>query len=211
LKRLADGGYRVSAAVSVTRASLPELPDLAEHLVESGAQALQVRPVAQAGRAQQLDGDNLLRRGDRARLYLVAQALQHELGARARVHCDLAPARALWAQRDDYAGLLGSCATRRDGELPLAELVNPIVITDSGALRPIAYDFGSQFDIAAVEGLSHEALQAFKTRGLADLRTLIGGALRGLQHSPDFVDWFDLLARLSSAPRAAERAGAALV
>ncbi len=50
LARLADDGRPVAAAISLTREAIPDLPDLADHLVGLGAQALQVRPVALAGR-----------------------------------------------------------------------------------------------------------------------------------------------------------------
>ena len=42
---------------------------------------------------------------DRARLYLVAAALQQELGPDVRVHCDLAPTQGLWRERDAYAAV----------------------------------------------------------------------------------------------------------
>src|SRR5215218_8480864 len=46
IEHLASRGFPAAAAISLARDSIPELPDLAEHLVSLGARALQVRPVA---------------------------------------------------------------------------------------------------------------------------------------------------------------------
>jgi len=191
---LAEQGAPVGAAISLTRDAIPELPELADRLVELGAKALQIRPVARAGRARTLAPSTFYDASDSARLYLVALALQMEL-PETRVHCDLAPAQGLWAQRDAYAGLLAECDDY--AERPLGELVNPLVVTDTGDLKPIAYDFDRRFDIASVEGLSREALRDYKRDGVAGLRSLVGAALAGMAERTDLVDWFDHCARLS--------------
>lgn len=36
--------------------------------------------------------------------------------------------------------------SRNHEDRPLAELVNPLVITETGLLKPIAYDFDGRFD-----------------------------------------------------------------
>lgn len=197
---LADNGRPVAAAISLTRESIPDLPDLADHLVGLGAQALQVRPVALAGRARTMADISFFAPPDQARLYLVILALQEELAGRAQVHCDLAPALSLWQQRDAYAALLATCdqhdTANSTGQL-LADLVNPLVITETGTLKPIAYDFNSRFDVASIETLSHEQLACYKQHSVLDLKMLIGGALAGLQGKEGLVDWFDYCARLS--------------
>jgi pyruvate-formate lyase-activating enzyme len=193
LGRLAADGRPVAAAISLTRDAIPELPDLADHLVALGAKALQIRPVARAGRAKAMAEDAFYSAADRARLYLVAAALQQELEV--RVHCDLVPAQGLWRERGAYAALLATCAA--SSRRPLAELVNPLVITDDGVLKPIAYDFDARFDVAALDGLSAERLSDYQDQRLADFRDLIGVALAGLEDLRDLVDWFDGCARLS--------------
>ena len=193
LGRLAADGRPVAAAISLTRDAIPELPDLADHLVALGASALQIRPVARAGRAKAMADEAFYSAADRARLYLVAAALQQELGV--RVHCDLVPAQGLWRERGAYAALLAACED--SVERPLAELVNPLVITDGGVLKPIAYDFDARFDVAALDGLSFGRLRSYKEERLAGLRDLIGTALARLEDTADLVDWFDGCARLS--------------
>lgn len=196
LAHLADRGYPVAAAISLTREAVSELPDLADHLVSLGARVLQVRPVARAGRARSMTQISNFTSTDRARLYLVVLALQEELGDQVRVQCDLAPARSLWQQRDAYAALLSSCQ-RDPAELPLAELVNPLVITDNGNLKPIAYDFNPLFDVASIEALSRAQLAGYKRNHLQNLQTLIGTALAQLENNGGLIDWFDYCTRLS--------------
>ena len=199
LARLAALGLPVGAAISLTREAIPELPDLAVHLVGLGARSLQIRPVARAGRARSLAPGSFHGPADLARLYLVVLALRHELPAEVRVNCDLAPARGLWEERDAYAGLLADCADLPREERPLAELVNPLVITDTGALKPIAYDFHARFDVGSLESLSGTSLRDYKRNGVAEFEALVGGALAGLRDRNDLVDWFDHCARLSEA------------
>ena len=69
LGRLADKGRPVAAAISVSREVIPDLPDLTDHLVRLGAKALQIRPVALAGRARSMLESSMLSNTDCARLY----------------------------------------------------------------------------------------------------------------------------------------------
>ena len=196
LARLADSGRPVAAAISLTREAVSDLPDLADHLVSLGARALQVRPVALAGRARSMTQISNFSPTDRARLYLVVLALQEELGNEVRMQCDLAPARNLWQQRNAYAALLANC-DRQPTDQPLSDLINPLVISEDGALKPIAYDFNSLFDIANIEALSSEQLTHYKQHKLRDFQTLIGTALTQLENNGGLIDWFDYCTRLS--------------
>lgn len=197
IERLAASGRPVAAAISLARDAIPELPDLVDHLVNLGARAIQVRPVARAGRARGLAPSTFYSDIDRARLYLVVLALQRELSDRVRVHSDLAPAQGLWNQRDAYAGLLATCDVRAYEDRPLADLVNPLVITDTGMLKPIAFDFDERFDVASIPELSHDRLRRYKRDGVATLQTLVGGAVASLKDRTDLLDWFDYCTRLS--------------
>lgn len=194
---LASKGLPVAAAISLARDAIPELPDLVEHVVNLGARGVQVRPVARAGRARNLVDTTFYNAADRARLYVVVAALQQELPD-VRIHCDLAPTRGLWDQRDDYAGLLGSCGTICTEDRPLADLINPLVITDAGIAKPIAYDFDPRYNVGSINDLSATSLREYKLQRLPALQELIGGAVTGLEDSRDLVDWFDHCTRLSA-------------
>ena len=213
LQWLADQGLPVAAAVSLTRDALPELPDLADHLVAHGARGMQVRPVARAGRAQCLDDNHFHSDADLLRLYLVVAALQQELAPDVRVHGDLVAARHLWQQRDAYAGLLAQCNAPAGPRL-LSDLVNPLVITEQGVVKPVAYDFDRRYDITTLHdlgdaGLAVAALARYVSHGLPAFKRLVGEALAGLQQHTGVLDWFDHLARRSERHPLAVRAMAA--
>lgn len=198
--KFADSDRPVSAAISLTRQAIPELPELVDTLLALGACALQVRPVALAGRARTLTGLSNFTAIDHARLFLVVSALREELGEGVRIHCDLAPALHLWHQRDAYGALLASCDlndSRGSTRYPLSDLVNPLIITERGIVKPIAYDFNRDFDVTALDELSTESLESYKNSKLIEFRILIGQALASLEMKSGFVDWFDYCARLS--------------
>jgi molybdenum cofactor biosynthesis enzyme MoaA len=198
LARLAERGRPVAAAISVTRDAVAELPELADHLAALGARALQVRPVAPAGRAAALR-DMLIDSDDAAlRLYLVVAALAQELAPALRVHGDLAPARALWRQREAYAGLLAGCRRPGTDRPALSDLVNPLVITETGQMKPVAYDMHPSLGIGHV-GRLHDAawMRRYADAGVSALQRLVGRALMALEDDPGVVDWFDALARAS--------------
>jgi MoaA/NifB/PqqE/SkfB family radical SAM enzyme len=196
IERLAAAGRPAAAAISLSRDAIVELPDLVDHLMERGARAFQVRPVARAGRGRGLAESMFHSPTDLARLYLVVLALRREV-PEIRLHCDVAPAQGLWQQRDDYAGLLGSCENRPYEDRPLADLVNPLVLTETGTLKPIAYDFAGRFDVTSVDVLSVEHLRQYKRDRIASLQELVGHAMVGLKDRSDLVDWFDYCTRLA--------------
>jgi len=196
LKYQAGRGRPTAVALSLGRDALPELPDLVEELLDCGAAAFQIRPVARAGRAKGLPGSCFFSDADQARLVLVVNALRQELPG-VPIHCDLVPARALWRQRDDYAALLASCDVAPAWQRPLADLVNPLVVTDSGALKPIAYDFSARFDIGMLQSFDGATLLHYKRDGLPALQGLVGHALTEMANHDGFVDWFDRCTRLS--------------
>lgn len=199
LARLADKGRPVSAAISLTREAIPDLPELADHLLHLGAGALQVRPVALAGRARSMQHAPIYSPADQARLYLVVLALQEEFAGQIKVHCDLAPARSMWQQRDVYTALLADCARQCAPGAParlLADLVNPLVITETGALKPIAYDFNPRFNLGMLDTLSSDALARYKQHDIQPFQSLIGHALLRIEAERGFVDWFDYCTRL---------------
>lgn len=200
LAYLANEGKPVAAAISLTSEAIPDLPDLAYLLADTGVKALQVRPVALAGRAKLMTDIRSYTPADQSRLYLVVLALQEELKDLVRVHCDLAPARNLWQQRNAYASLLATCSDEcmdPDPSRLLSDLVNPLVITETGILKPIAYDFNMKYNITTIEGLSQESLVQYKKEKLLPFRDLIGDALVQLEKNHGLVDWFDYCTRRS--------------
>jgi hypothetical protein len=76
--------------------------------------------------------------------------------------------------------------------------VNPLVITETGTLKPIGYDFDARYDIGVIDGLTPERLRLYKQQGVPEFEAFIGQTLSGLQSQDLLVDWFDHCIRLSA-------------
>lgn len=199
IKVLLDLGLPVAAAISVTNDGIEELPDLVYHLVTLGVTAVQIRPVAAAGRASQTTHSLISSDGDQLRLYLVVKALAVELSSYISVHGDLVPAKALLNQSDLYRRLL-AYSPIMDSSMPtlLSDLVNPLVITDTALMKPVAFDMHSNFDIGALEELNSPSfMQNYRHIGAVKLKELIHKALQSIAASSGVIDWYDYLARMS--------------
>lgn len=200
LTALVREGFPVAAALCVSPPSLPNLPDLVLELAETGVSVMQIRPVAGAGRAKNNVMLHNFTEAGLARLYLVVLALQEEFLNEVKIHCDLAPAKKLWLQRNDYGALLSSCSNECNTDkksIPLSELVNPLVITEAGVLKPVAYDFDPHYNIADLNNLNTSSIENYKQHAVQNLKQLIGQLLVSMQNRPGFVDWFDYCARSS--------------
>jgi Fe-coproporphyrin III synthase len=200
LRWLAEQGAPVGAAISLTRDGIPELPELADRLVELGDPGAPGRARRPCPRA----GFELLPRRQRQGAPVPRRPRAADGATRGADAVRPRPRAGAVGQRDAYAGLLADCGDAASADRPLADLVNPLVITDTSALKPIAYDFDDRFDVGSLDGLSQEALRSYKQERADDLRALVGGALAGIADRNDLVDWFDHCARLSEvAPLAA--------
>lgn len=175
---LRDLGKPAAAAFTVSTASLPEVPEFIEFAASHGVRAVQLRPLVAAGRA---GGTGCLGDGDQRRLWLMAQTLALAYAGEVAVHVDLAPAAALMADAAAWDGLL----TPRPGAR-LSDMVNPLVITPEGGMKPFTFDFPPGFDLGPVEGLAGGITQD----RLAALRAVTGQALGLLAGQGGFVDWF---------------------
>jgi hypothetical protein len=179
-------GRRPAIAFCVSRASLAALPDVASLALEHGAALLHLRPIALAGRAR---GSNIeaLTDADANRLFLMALALRQELAEKLPIQLDLAHSSDIWAHRAQYASLLD--ATDR-ADRPLSDLVNPLVILETGAVRPMTYEFPPPYDVGHVRDLGPERVLAYKRRGIAAFAALVASALEAASMEDRLLDWF---------------------
>ena len=122
LRALRDMGQPVGAIVAVTRASMPQLPDLVDLLVKEGVASVQFHPVAEVGRAREtpectaLSGEQLLR------LLLLTRAFG-----------DLYP-----QTRFSSDALTGNdIADAKLGDV--GDLISPLIISETGDVQPLSY------------------------------------------------------------------------
>ncbi len=180
---LAEIGLPSAAAYTVSRESLSDIPDFLELAASHAVRAVQLRPLVMAGRAPADYAEPALGPADLDRLWLIGEALAAGYAGELAVHTDLAHATAIAADRGAWSGLL-------DGEKQaLSDLINPLVITPEGRVRPYTFDFPPVYDLCRIEDIA-EARLAPLYRQLPRLRALVEAAFDDLGQRDAFIDWF---------------------
>lgn len=186
-------GFALSCSVSHGR-----LEDVVElyHLADTqGARALQISPIVAVGRGAEEGEAFALDEDEKARLSLMARLLDAtEDGPRVRAEvqsqADFQRAQAQFALLDPQAW-----------DLRLSDLVNPLVITETGRVQPFAYGLDPSHDlgrldtdlrpqIAAWRGVARDRLAWLVARSFTDPSVTAQG----------FVEWYADLVALSRAP-----------
>lgn len=185
IAHLRDRGITFGVAHCVTRESIADLPWLLEWCIEQGASLLQLHPLATVGRAAG-DDDRRLSPADLARLFLLARLLQIQVDDGLQVQLDLAPIEHVLASRDRYRVLSGPPAER----LPLAELVNPVVLDEHGGLWPLAHGMARDQQIVGASQDWDATIDDYVRSGAGPLRRLLSAALDRLDGQSGFVDWY---------------------
>jgi MoaA/NifB/PqqE/SkfB family radical SAM enzyme len=134
LRALVKAGQKAGAVVAVTRAGLPQLPDLVALLVQDGVGQILFHPVAAVGRARahpdtctELDEEQLLR------LLLLTQAFG-QLYPEVPFGCDAATGM------DIRASDLG-----REGDL-----ITPLILDEEGRFFPLAYGIAETLSLGSL-------------------------------------------------------------
>ena len=187
LQHLENIGKPSAAAFTVSARSLPEVPDFVEMCAGLGVASVQLRPLVLAGRAVQDAADMALSPADLARLWVMGQTLTLAYQGEVAVHTDLAPAQALAADRGAWDSAFKVGATAGMGLL--SDLVNPLVITPQGQLRPFTYDFPSLFDLGHLSDLAID-LRANLHARLPRIANLLRKTLDAVGREDGFIDWF---------------------
>ena len=190
LKQLKNIGTPAAAAFTVSTRSLGEVPEFVDMCAGLGVQSVQLRPLVLAGRAVQDAADAALSPADLARLWMMGQTLSLAYQGEVSVHTDLAPAQALAADRGAWDGALASAALAGvAGAGLLSDVVNPLVITPQGLLRPFTYDFPSLFDLGHLSDLTPRRLPALQAH-LPRIANLLRKTLDAVATEDGFIDWF---------------------
>ena len=177
-------GKPAAAAFTVSSQSLPEVPEFIEMCAGLGVRAVQLRPLVMAGRARAEAGDLALGAADEARLWVMGQTLALAYEGEMLVHTDLAPAEALVADWDAW-----SLALNGGPDQLLSDVVNPLVITPKGVLKPFTYDFPAQHDLGRLSDLAPLRRKRLQNR-LPMLRSLVARTLHSAGLKGGFIDWF---------------------
>jgi MoaA/NifB/PqqE/SkfB family radical SAM enzyme len=199
LATLRDLGRPVAAAYTVSKASLRDIPEFVETVIGYGVLAVQLRPLVMTGRALQSCEAVSLSSADLDRLFLIGESLREAYRGSLAIQTDLAFAPAIVADQGSYAAALSA----DPGSVRLADLVNPLVITPDGTLKPFTYDFPAPYDLGSINDLHCHGPQRLKGTRFEPFRALIGEAFSKLRTSHAFIDWFAYCKELAEETSAA--------
>ena len=113
--------------------------------------------------------------------------MRQEVEDKLVIHFDLVHTRWADTHRDQYDALINH---RKTGEALLSDLVNPIVITAEGQLRPLTYGLDKRFDLGAVSEVNALLIAEYKRTRLDDLRNRVIAALEWAAGQDRLIDWF---------------------
>ena len=154
---------------TLTMTNLHELKWVADFAVEEGAALLQIHPLEEVGRGEQLKG-NRPDDVESAFAYLQTVKLQAEAEGKIAIRIDLIDRELVKESADRvYAG---SC-NRNPEEVPLAELLSPLVIEQDGAAVPMQYGFSRRYQVGNLYDASFgEAAARWKKEVSGDFQNL---------------------------------------
>lgn len=189
LRWLMDEGIGCGVICCVTRTTLPDVPWLYEFAREERARLLQLRPLAITGRARGALAGEALDADDCERLAIVAGLLAEDDDGPV-VQCDLVFAGQLAEAGPAQFPILGNAPI----DAPLSDLVNPIVITEDGNVRPYVYGLGGWYALTTLEELGRAPWKGMPDRTAANLvRVLERTFATAARHPRRFVDFYGLL------------------
>lgn len=193
---LLDHGVSTGLAFCVSRRSLPDVPWAFDLACRRGARLFHLHPLVASGRAVDGCEDLFLSQNDAMRLYLVAALLESET---TRSQLDLVRSDEILQARERL---------ERAARSPrMADLINPLVLTETGKLMPFAYGFDSAYsfgDLARID----RALETYDRVARPRLAALLGRALDELEERPPFyLEWYEHLLRVAELSRSREIAG----
>jgi MoaA/NifB/PqqE/SkfB family radical SAM enzyme len=189
---------------TLTQYNLHELEWVAGFALEQGAALLQIHPLEEAGRAAERLAGSRPDGVETGYAFLIAAALQEQLGDRLRVQLDLASRQGMEAS----PGCFFADACPAGDDLPLAELVSPLILETDGTVVPLEYGVGRQFQLGSL----HEARLAdlagrWKRERLAEFRRLCRNAFEAVtaDRGTPLTNWYEAVRQASVAAETAAR------
>jgi MoaA/NifB/PqqE/SkfB family radical SAM enzyme len=189
---LRDAGVPFGVIFTLTMFNLDELAWVAQFAVEQGARLLQVHPLEEVGRATgDLPGyapDAL----ELARGFVEVARLQSKYKSSIAIQYDVADLAVLAAHPDRGFAMAADTA---DGaaDLPLADLIAPIIVESDGSVVPLQYNFDPSFRLASIMSADVRAeFAAWKRTGFPRFLALCRGVHERLMRPADypFVNWY---------------------
>lgn len=192
IDRLASTEVRYGIAYCLSRQSLADMPWALEFADRKNASLVQFHPIAAMGRGRTLSESVGLDESDKARAYVIAALL--DTGKGPVIQLDLVPTEIARARRTDYAVF-----NERNKDQPsLSDLVNPLIIDETGQLLPFVYGINTRFSLGKIGHDLMTSIDVFKDMSWRNLYMLLDFSFMRLgAKGENFVDWYLHIAETS--------------
>ena len=201
LDHVRDAGVPFGFIFTLTLFNLDELEEVASFAAAQGAALLQVHPLEEVGRAQELLADSAPDELELTYAYVEAARIQKMFGDKLRVQFDVVDRELIRDQPARVYAIDGPDQEIPVGQ-PLAALVSPLVIEDDGTVVPIQYGFSRSY---AAGNLHKGTLKAHAAHWKSTLykpflqlcRNVFSELLAAEQSHSPFVNWYGKITRAS--------------
>ena len=194
LNALRESGIPFGFLFTLTQFNVHHVQWAVDFALEQGAVLLQIHPLEGSGRALSLL-DAVPDAVEGAYALLEVERLRPTVQGRLRLQVDLASRPAL------AAAALAVEAAGQQTQLPLGQMLSPLVVEPDGRCVPLEYGFPDQFSLGDVTRQPLRNLaEAWKSLRLADFHRLCEGVLAKLssQDAALVTNWYTELASAAS-------------
>jgi MoaA/NifB/PqqE/SkfB family radical SAM enzyme len=200
LEGVRQAGIVFGFIFTLTQFNLNELEWVADFALEQGAKLLQIHPLEEIGRADQLMNGHRPDATECAYAFIEAARIQKMAGTRLFVQVDLSHRMFVGADPERVlAGHLKATAS----EMPLADLVSPLVIEPDGTVVPLAHGFSRQYALGNLHcGPLHELAVKWRRDVYSEFHSLAGRVFEEITTSSElrYFNWYELIGRRSMEP-----------
>ncbi len=197
LPALRDAGIPFGFIFTLTQFNLDELIWAAEFALAQGARLLQVHPLEAVGRARERLNGAVPDETELSYAVLAVARLKELAGDRLVIQLDVAGRDAMAASPERVF----AAAQWPSIDLPLGELLSPLIVESDGTVVPVEYAFGRQWALGNLRDSRLPALaERWKRDSLAAFRALCQQVQRDATapDEPAVINWYGRLAQASA-------------
>ncbi|PWT72358.1 MAG: hypothetical protein C5B59_15925 [Bacteroidetes bacterium] len=180
---------------TITPQSWDSLLWLGAFAFEQGAKLLQLHPLEMYGRASTQMADMTLQDTLRHQAYILANYLQAKYAGKMIIQLDLLHRDYLEAFPQVVNSFDRMCSKK--GRLP--DLLDNLVVEETGRIIPVAYGFNPVFSIGNVHDFGNHLFQQFIEEKIPDIRSLYFDTLVKILSNKemDIINWSEILVKES--------------
>lgn len=180
---------------TLTQHNLDELPWIMEFALAEGAGLLQIHPLENVGSAVTNLAGSVPDALEGAYAYLLQQELQKRAGDKLTIQLDLVHSDVI---KDDPRRFYAEpgCV---DPDLPLGDVISPLVIETDGTVVPMQYGFPRRFALGNLYQSSLRALsEDWRQGAYRQFESICGQVhLQVTESEPHFLNWYELLGQVA--------------